>query len=333
MRNLLQLRAALRRDAAARARGEQARAALAARFDLRGVVYASGAMHAVVQMATQVARADVPVLITGPNGAGKEVIAEIIQANSSVRGGPVRARQRRRAARRSCSRASCSARRPGAYTGAKARAGRFEAADGGTLFLDEIGNLSLAGQAKLLRVLQTGEFERLGSTQTRRVTVRVLSATNTPLAEAIREGRFREDLYYRLNVIEIQVPPLAERRDDILPLARAFPRGRVRVRRRGRARCWRATPGPATSASWRTACGAPACCPSDRVIRPQHLMLPAARRRNRRCASPIAARSSSRSRAPAASSRARRATSGLSRQSLYRRMEKLGIASDEPGGQ
>jgi DNA-binding NtrC family response regulator len=111
----------------------------------------------------------------------------------------------------------------GAYTGAqKARAGRFEAADGGTLFLDEIGNLPMAGQVKLLRVLQTGEFERLGSTQTRQAKVRIITATNSDLRAAIAAGRFREDLFYRLNVIELSLPPLAERRDDVLPLARAF---------------------------------------------------------------------------------------------------------------
>ena len=110
----------------------------------------------------------------------------------------------------------------GAFTGAKARAGRFEAADGGTLFLDEIGNLPLAGQAKLLRVLQTGEYERLGSNTTRRANVRIVAATNMPLRDAMREGRFREDLYYRLSVIELALPPLAERRDDVLPLTRAF---------------------------------------------------------------------------------------------------------------
>jgi transcriptional regulator with GAF, ATPase, and Fis domain len=110
----------------------------------------------------------------------------------------------------------------GAFTGAKARAGRFEAADGGTLFLDEIGNLPLAGQAKLLRVLQTGEYERLGSNTTRRANVRIVAATNMPLRDAMREGRFREDLYYRLSVIELALPPLADRRDDVLPLTRAF---------------------------------------------------------------------------------------------------------------
>ena len=111
----------------------------------------------------------------------------------------------------------------GAFTGAaKLRVGRFEAAHGGTLFLDEIGNLSASGQMRLLRVLQTGEFERLGSNTTKKVDVRILSATNADLPRAIREGRFREDLYFRLNVIELVVPALCERPDDILPLARHF---------------------------------------------------------------------------------------------------------------
>ena len=111
----------------------------------------------------------------------------------------------------------------GAYTGAnKKRIGRFEAADGGTLFLDEIGNLSLSGQMKLLRVLQTGEFERLGSNQTIKVDVRVISATNANLIEAIELGEFREDLYYRLNVIQLELQPLNQRKDDILPLVEHF---------------------------------------------------------------------------------------------------------------
>jgi transcriptional regulator with PAS, ATPase and Fis domain len=111
----------------------------------------------------------------------------------------------------------------GAYTGAsKAREGKFEAADGGTLFLDEIGNLPLAGQMKLLRVLETGRFERLGSNRERQVKVRVVSATNADLQAMIRAGSFREDLFYRLNVIELRLPPLAGRPMDILPLANHF---------------------------------------------------------------------------------------------------------------
>jgi DNA-binding NtrC family response regulator len=178
-------------------------------------------MHTLVSTATHVAHADVPILITGPNGAGKEVLATIVQANSSVRDKPF-IKVNLGALPNDLIEAELFGTEAGAFTGAKARIGRFEAADGGTLFLDELGNISGPGQAKLLRVLQTGEFERLGSSVTRKVRVRVVAATNANLRQAIREGRFREDLFYRLNVIELEVPPLAERREDILPLARSF---------------------------------------------------------------------------------------------------------------
>jgi len=199
-----------------------ARERLSQRFDLCGIVYESPAMQQLVGIATQVAHADVPVVITGPNGAGKEKIADIIHANSSAKAGPY-IKVNMGALPAELIESELFGAEAGAYTGAqKARAGRFEAADGGTLFLDEIANLPLAGQVKLLRVLQTGEFERLGSNQTRRVKVRIITATNSDLRAAIAAGRFREDLFYRLNVIELHVPALAERREDVLPLARAF---------------------------------------------------------------------------------------------------------------
>jgi len=221
VRNLLDLRRARAEAAALRSHRREARAALAERFDLRGVVYESEAMHTVVSMATQVAHADVPVLITGPNGAGKEVLADIVQANSERADGAY-LKVNLGALPNELIEAELFGTEAGAFTGARPRAGRFEAADGGTLFLDELGALAGAGQAKLLRVLQTGEFERLGSNQTRRTRVRVIAATNTDLHRAIRAGTFREDLFYRLNVIELTVPPLAERREDILPLALHF---------------------------------------------------------------------------------------------------------------
>nr|WP_250883956.1 sigma-54 dependent transcriptional regulator [Glaciecola sp. XM2] len=187
-----------------------------------GLIYSSTAMQRVVDMAIQVAKSDISVLITGANGAGKEKIAELVQAQSSLANKPF-------------IKVNCGALPPdlieaelfgaeaGAYTGAtKARIGRFEAADGGTLFLDEIGNLSYSGQTKLLRVLQTGQFERLGSTKTMQVDVRVISATNANLLEQIANGEFREDLYYRLNVIELQLPALAKRPEDIMPLVQYF---------------------------------------------------------------------------------------------------------------
>jgi DNA-binding NtrC family response regulator len=162
------------------------------------------------------------VLITGENGVGKEVIADLIQRNSSVRNGPY-VRVNAGALPSELLEAELFGAEAGAFTGAqKSREGRFEAADGGTLFLDEVGNLSAHGQAALLRVLQTGEFERLGSTKTRKVTVRLLSATNTDLLDAIQKGLFREDLYYRLNVIEVRIPPLRRRQEDIVPLAEHF---------------------------------------------------------------------------------------------------------------
>jgi DNA-binding NtrC family response regulator len=190
--------------------------------DLRGMVFQDPATERVIHLACQVARADVPVLISGPNGTGKERIAEIIQANSSVRNGPFVVLNCG-AIPSELIEAELFGADAGAYTGAsKAREGKFEAADGGTLFLDEIGNLPLAGQMKLLRVLETGRFERLGSNRERQVKVRVVSATNADLQAMIRAGTFREDLFYRLNVIELRLPSLAARPLDILPLARHF---------------------------------------------------------------------------------------------------------------
>ncbi len=213
-----------RAHVAARRRADTARARqeLAERHDLRGLVYCSRAMHEVVSLALTVAPSDAPVLIMGPNGAGKEKLAEIVQANSSRRDQPfitVNAGGLPDALLE----AELFGAEPGAFTGAtKRRIGRFEAAHGGTLFLDEIGNLSPRGQMKLLRVLQTGEFQRLGSHVTRTVDVRIISATNADLMSMMQEGGFREDLYYRLGVIVLELPALAARTGDVVPLAEAF---------------------------------------------------------------------------------------------------------------
>ncbi|MEO8308504.1 MAG: sigma-54 dependent transcriptional regulator [Pseudomonadota bacterium] len=220
--NLLELGEA--RNELLRRRGREKRRhdELAAKYDLRGVVFADPASERVVALACQVARSSLPVLITGPNGAGKERIAAIVQANSPAAKGPF-VTVNCGALPSELIEAELFGAEAGAYTGAnKARAGKFEAADSGTLFLDEIGNLPLAGQMKLLRVLETGRFERLGSSRERQVNVRVISATNADLPAMIREGLFREDLYYRLNAIELTLPPLAERPGDILPLADLF---------------------------------------------------------------------------------------------------------------
>ncbi len=220
--NLLELAENARSGERARITRRRRREALERSYDLRGIVFASDEMLRVLELACQVARAEVPVVVTGPNGAGKERIAEILHANSAVRDKPL-VTVNCGALPSELIEAELFGAEAGAYTGAtRAREGRFEAADGGTLFLDEIGNLPPAGQMKLLRVLESGEFERLGSTRTRKVKVRVISATNADLAALIRDGRFREDLFYRLNTIEIALPPLAERSEDILPLAEHF---------------------------------------------------------------------------------------------------------------
>lgn len=201
---------------------QQQQQSLFAGKELCGLVFASRQMQQLLQMTLQLAPSQAAVLITGPNGAGKEGIASVLHANSSRSKQPF-LKVNMGALPAELMEAELFGAEAGAYSGlSKTRVGRFEAADGGTLFLDEIGNLPLAGQIKLLRVLQSGEFERLGSSQTRRVDVRVISATNSDLQQAISRGSFRQDLYYRLNVVELRLPPLKARPDDILPLARHF---------------------------------------------------------------------------------------------------------------
>ena len=220
--NLLELAQAQRELAQERAGERRRRDALLSDFDLRGLVFADNASEAMLALACQVARADIPVLITGPNGTGKEKYAEIVHANSSVRNGPFIALNCG-ALPADLIEAELFGAEAGAYTGAnKPREGKFEAADGGTLFLDEIGTLPLAGQVKLLRVLETGRFQRLGSNHERSVKVRIISATNADLPILISSGAFREDLFYRLNGIELRLPALSQRPRDILPLARHF---------------------------------------------------------------------------------------------------------------
>jgi DNA-binding NtrC family response regulator len=222
VQNLLSLRNARFEALRLHSRDSLAREDLARRFDLRGLVYQSRAMHEAVALAVNVAASDAAVLITGPNGSGKERLAEIVQANSRRRAQPF-VSVNAGGLPDQLLEAELFGAEPGAYTGAtKLRVGRFEAAHQGTLFLDELGNLSLTGQMKLLRVLQTGEFQRLGSSQTRRADVRLISATNADLKAEIAANRFREDLYFRLNVIELRVPPLHQRPEDIELLARHF---------------------------------------------------------------------------------------------------------------
>jgi DNA-binding NtrC family response regulator len=325
VRNLLDLHSARAEAAALRSDRRAARDTLAERFDLRGIVYASDAMHTLVAMATQVAHADVPVLITGPNGAGKEVLADIVQANSPRATAPY-FKVNLAALPHELIEAELFGTESGAFTGAKARTGRFEAADGGTLFLDELGTLGAGGQAKLLRVLQTGEFERLGSNVTRRARVRVIAATNTQLRQAIRAGSFREDLFYRLNVIELEVPPLHERREDILPLAQHFLDAGFELSAEARAALQRyAWPGNVRELqnAIRRAC----------LLSPQPLIGAAALNLP---AEAVAAAENEPDRASIEQALTRAGgviahaarDLGLSRQALYRRMEKLGLKTE-----
>ena len=175
-----------------------------------------------IEIAVQVARTDLSVLITGESGVGKEHFPKIIHAYSARKHGPYFA-------------VNCGAipegtidselfgHEKGAFTDAKSEhKGYFEIADGGTLFLDEVGELPLQTQVRLLRVLETGEFLRMGSSQVRKTNVRVVAATNLNMRQAIDDGRFREDLFYRLNTVEIRVPALRERKEDIPLLFRKF---------------------------------------------------------------------------------------------------------------
>ena len=186
------------------------------------LIYQSQVMDDLMIQAERVAHADVNVLITGPNGSGKEKLSDHVHQHSQRQGAPF-LKVNIGALPDDLMEAELFGAEKGAFTGANSqRVGRFEAADQGTLFLDEIGNLSLSGQMKLLRVLQTGEFERLGSNTTLKTDVRVICATNADLPQAVKKGEFREDLYFRLNVIELRLPALKDRKDDILPLARHF---------------------------------------------------------------------------------------------------------------
>ncbi len=186
------------------------------------LVSKSNAMRAVVEIIERVAPSNSSVLITGEHGTGKGVIAREIHARSRRAERPLLT-VNIAALSEGLFESELFGHMAGAYTDARgARAGRFELADGGTLFLDEIGNLSVHLQAKLLRAIESGEFERVGSSETQRVDVRVIAATNADLRAKVRDGSFREDLYYRLNTVEIRLPALRERPEDIVPLAEHF---------------------------------------------------------------------------------------------------------------
>jgi len=206
----------LRREA------ERLRSELYAPFHVSGIIAESAAMQGVLSIAKKMAHSEATVLITGESGTGKELVARAIHCEGDRSRGPFVAVN--------CAQFSGAlleselfGHEKGAFTGAtQLRKGRFELADGGTLFLDEVGNTSVEMQAKILRVVESKEFERVGGQQSIKSDVRLLAATNADLEKEVREGRFREDLYYRLNVVRIEIPPLRERPEDIPALCKHF---------------------------------------------------------------------------------------------------------------
>ena len=186
------------------------------------VVAQSPLMAAVLRDASLIAPSETRVLITGESGVGKEVIADVIHAWSSRAAGPM-VKVNCAAIPETLLESELFGHEKGSFTGAHAqRIGRFEEAIDGTIFLDEVAEMSPQLQAKLLRVTQNGTFQRVGSNRELRTNARILAASNRNLEDEVKSGRFREDLFYRLNVVELNIPPLRERREDILPLARLF---------------------------------------------------------------------------------------------------------------
>ncbi|HKV40859.1 MAG TPA: sigma 54-interacting transcriptional regulator [Blastocatellia bacterium] len=200
----------------------QLRQELKERYDFSNIIGNSGPMRQVYEQVAQVAHSNTTALIRGESGTGKELIAHAIHYNSLRAKKPL-IKVSAAALPETLIESELFGYEKGAFTGAQTRKkGRFEMAEGGSLFLDEIGDLNLSTQVKLLRVLQEREFERLGGTETIKINVRLIAATNKDLEKAIAEGSFREDLYYRLNVFTIFVPPLRERKPDVLLLADYF---------------------------------------------------------------------------------------------------------------
>jgi len=193
-------------------------------YEFDRIIGGSDALRRVLDVVRKVAKSNSTVLVRGETGTGKELIAGAIHHNS-MRAGRNFVKVNCAALQENLLESELFGHEKGAFTGAdRQRIGRFEQADGGTLFLDEIGDMSPSTQAKILRVLQEHEFERLGGTRTLSVDVRLIAATNRDLSAMVASGHFREDLYYRLNVVSVETPPLRDRKDDILPLAMHFVR-------------------------------------------------------------------------------------------------------------
>ncbi|MBW2520316.1 MAG: sigma-54-dependent Fis family transcriptional regulator [Deltaproteobacteria bacterium] len=197
-------------------------AELEERYDFSGIIGNSPAMQQVFEMASSVAASNANVLITGESGTGKELLARSIHYSSPRKEKPFVVLNCA-ALSEGVLESELFGHEKGAFSGAlMSRKGRFELADQGTLFIDEVAEMSMAAQVKLLRVIQEHEFERVGGNKTIQVDVRIVAATNKNLEDQVKSGRFREDLYYRLNVVNIHIPPLRERREDIEELSRYF---------------------------------------------------------------------------------------------------------------
>jgi DNA-binding NtrC family response regulator len=223
LRTQVELAQALRRGSRLEAENIALRDSVSdAASELPQIVADSPAMKSILKLVERIGPADANVLITGENGTGKEVITRVLHSISSRRAKPLISLNAGALAE-GVFESELFGHVRGAFTDAKSdRVGRFELADGGTLFLDEIGNVPLNLQAKLLRVIETGEFERVGSSKTQTVNVRLLSATNADLRAEVAQGRFRQDLLFRLNTVEIRLPPLRDRVEDIPVLAEHF---------------------------------------------------------------------------------------------------------------
>src|ERR1700756_133167 len=216
VRTQIELAAALRRERKLEAENEMLRGTIP------DLIAQSPAMRPVIEMISRVAPSDANVLITGENGTGKSLVARAIHA-LSPRATRTMITVNMGGLSETLFESELFGHVKGAFTDAKTdRAGRFELADESTLFMDEIANIPLAQQAKLLRVIETGDFERVGSSKTLHANVRIISATNANLENEIAAGRFRQDLLFRLNTIQIELPPLRDRREDIMPLANSF---------------------------------------------------------------------------------------------------------------
>ena len=303
--------------------------------DLPGIIAESRSMQTLMALVTRIGPSEASVLITGENGTGKSLLAR------TLHGASARARQplitlNAGGLSEGVLESELFGHAKGAFTDAKdARVGRFELADGGTLFLDEIGNAPVSLQAKLLRVLETGEFERVGSSRTLHADVRVISATNSDLEAEVLAGRFRQDLRFRLNTLELHVPPLRERLEDIMPLADTFLRHHAQRYRRALAgfepaakRMLEAHPWPGNVRELDHAVERAALMATNSRVGPSDLLLAprsASKELEDMSLEDMEAQFIRKALACHRSATAAAEAMGLSRSAIYRRMQKYGI--------